>query len=67
MMVIIKIIDNIYTENMYCNFGELATNVKDAIDKMSANKKNSIKIENLEDMQRALDLLPDMKLKASNV
>ena len=67
MMVIIKIIDNIYSENMYCNFGELATNVKDAIDKMSANKKNSIKIENLEDMQRALDLLPDMKLKASNV
>lgn len=35
---------------MYCNFGELATNVKEAIDKMTSNRKNSIKIENLEDM-----------------
>jgi len=38
-----------------------------AIDSITSNKKNTIKIENLEDMQRALDALPELKQHSSNV
>ncbi len=34
---------------------------------MSLNRKNKVKIENLEDMQRALDSLPELKQQSNNI
>lgn len=52
---------------MFINFGELAQNIKDFIDEMSLARQKSIKIESLDDMQRALDALPELKKMSGNV
>jgi vacuolar protein sorting-associated protein 45 len=59
--------DAFYNENRFSNFGDLASNVKVAIDTITKKQHNSVKIENLEDMQRALDALPELKQHSSNV
>ena len=59
--------DAFYIENQFSNFGDLASNVKVAIDSIASSKNNQFKIENLEDMQRALDSLPELKQHSSNV
>lgn len=52
---------------MFTNFGELAQNIKDFIDEMSLARQKTIKIESLDDMQRALDALPELKKMSGNV
>ena len=52
---------------MFINFGELAQNIKNFIDDMSLARQKSIKIESLDDMQRALDALPELKKMSGNV
>lgn len=52
---------------MFINFGELAQNIKDFIDEMSLARQKSVKIESLDDMQRALDALPELKKMSGNV
>ena len=59
--------DAFYIENRFSNFGDLASNVKVAIDSITKKQHSSVKIENLEDMQRALDALPELKQHSSNV
>ena len=59
--------DPFYNNNMFINFGELAQNIKDFIDEMSLARQKSIKIESLDDMQRALDALPELKKMSGNV
>jgi len=45
---------------MFGNFGEVAEAVKDFIDSYSSSKKKDFKINSLEDMQSALDKMPEL-------
>ncbi len=59
--------DQFFQANMFQNFGDLANNIKELIDKMSVAREKSIKIESLEDLQIALDKLPELKQMTGNV
>ena len=52
---------------MYSNFGELAYSIKNYIDEVSQVKQKSFKIESLDDMQKALDSLPELKKLSGNL
>lgn len=52
--------DEFFRQNQFANFGELATNVKEFIDKVASEKKDSLKIDSLEDMQNALESIPKL-------
>jgi vacuolar protein sorting-associated protein 45 len=52
--------------NRYSNYGEVASNLKDFLQEMSEKKKTQVNIERLEDMQKALNSMPEVKKEAGN-
>jgi vacuolar protein sorting-associated protein 45 len=52
--------------NRYSNYGEVASNLKDFLQEMSEKKKTQLNIEKLEDMQKALNSMPEVKKEAGN-
>lgn len=59
--------DDFYAENEYVNFGELAQNIKDFIDRVTQQKKETVQINSLEDMQRAVDKIPEIRKMSGNL
>jgi len=47
--------DTFYKENLYSNYGEVATKLKSFLERVSQNQKTKVKIENFDDMQQALN------------
>ena len=44
--------DSFFAENVYANFGELAINIKDFIDRVTKTKNSTMQINSLDDMQK---------------
>jgi len=58
--------DTFYKQNLYSNYGEVATNLKQFLEKVSLNQKMKVKIENFEDMQTALNSMPELRKESGN-
>lgn len=58
--------DSFLKGNRYSNYGEVASNLKDFLQEMSEKKKTQLNIERLEDMQKALNSMPEVKKEAGN-
>lgn len=52
---------------MYENFGELAEGIKKEIEEYSASHKSASNITSLEEMQKIIDSMPEMKSRSNNV
>ncbi|CAD8099685.1 unnamed protein product [Paramecium primaurelia] len=65
--VISSTLDDFFAENQYSNFGELAQNIKDFIDKVTQQKKETVQINSLEDMQKAVDKIPEIRKMSGNL
>eukprot|EP01017_Pseudomicrothorax_dubius_P040197 TRINITY_DN6255_c0_g1_i5.p2 TRINITY_DN6255_c0_g1~~TRINITY_DN6255_c0_g1_i5.p2 ORF type:complete len:292 (-),score=74.25 TRINITY_DN6255_c0_g1_i5:113-988(-) len=52
---------------MFEDFGTLATNMKEYLEEANRKRTSSIKIESLNDMQRVLDSMPEIKKLSGNV
>lgn len=62
--------DKFFKDNMYSNYGEVATNVSRYLQEVSGRKKNMQNMQNIEsfdDMKRVMDLMPEMKKESSNL
>ncbi|KAM3139618.1 hypothetical protein pb186bvf_008263 [Paramecium bursaria] len=59
--------DEFFAENEYANFGELAVNIKEFIDRVTKEKKDTVQINSLEDMQRAVDKIPEIRKMNNNL
>lgn len=62
--------DKFFRDNMYSNYGEVATNVSRYLQEVSGKKKNMQNMQNIEsfdDMKRVMDLMPEMKKESSNL
>ena len=59
--------DPFFNQNMYANFGELAQSIKEFIDQVAQARQQSVRIESLEDMQRAMELYPELKKLSGNL
>lgn len=58
--------DTFYKENLYSNYGEVATNLKLFLERVSQNQKTKVKIENFDDMQIALNSMPELRKESGN-
>lgn len=58
--------DTFYKENLYSNYGEVATNLKSFLERVSQNQKTKVKIENFDDMQQALNSMPELRKESGN-
>ena len=59
--------DAFYLQNLYSNYGEVATNVKNMMDKFLEKAKSQRKLETIEEMQNFLEHYPEMKTETANV
>ena len=58
--------DEFYRDNLFANYGEVATNVKKFLEKVSQNQKTKIDIKNFDDMQMAMNSLPELRKESGN-
>lgn len=58
--------DDFLKVNRYSNYGEVASNLKEFLQEMSEKKKQHLTIDKLEDMQKALNSMPEIKKEAGN-
>lgn len=62
--------DKFFKDNMYSNYGEVATNVSHYLQEVTSKKKNMQNmqtIESFDDMKKVMDLMPEMKKESSNL
>ena len=65
--VVSSITDQFFEANQFKNFGELAQNIKEFIDEVGQKKNQTMKIESLDDMQRAVENIPELKRISGNL
>lgn len=58
--------DEFLRENLYSNYGEVASNIETFVKKVSDKKKNQA-ITNFEDMKKVLDSMPEMRRESGNL
>lgn len=59
--------DQFFEENYFKNYGELATNLKTAVEDLKAHTKSQHKVETMSDMKRFIDEYPETRRYASNL
>lgn len=59
--------DPFFYDNEYANFGDLAVNIKEFIEKVTLQKKETVKINSLDDMQKAVDKIPEIRKLSGNL
>ena len=59
--------DTFIQDNWDKNYGEFTMNLSQKIEKSSKGKKNSLKMDSLEDLKKVIDEMPDMKRESNNI
>lgn len=59
--------DSFYEQHLYDDFGEIAEAVQKELDEYSSLRKKNQNIESIEDMQKVLESMPELKRKSANV
>ncbi|TLD22764.1 hypothetical protein PspLS_07226 [Pyricularia sp. CBS 133598] len=60
--------DPFFKKNMYLNFGDLGSNVKDYVEQFQTKHKNNVQLESIADMKRFVEEYPEFrKLSGNNV
>jgi hypothetical protein len=59
--------DPFFKKNMYLNFGDLGSNIKDYVEQYQSKTKNSADIESIADMKRFIEEYPEFRKLSGNV
>ncbi|EAR92468.1 vacuolar protein sorting-associated protein (macronuclear) [Tetrahymena thermophila SB210] len=59
--------DQFYCDNMYENFGALADNIRNLIESYQTEQQRNKKMDTLADLQNAVNNLPELKKKSTNL
>ncbi|KAK4188680.1 Sec1-like protein [Podospora australis] len=59
--------DPFFKKNMYLNFGELGSNIKDYVEQYQSKTKNNADIESIADMKRFIEEYPEFRKLSGNV
>lgn len=59
--------DAFFKENMYLNFGDLGTRIKEYVDHYHSKTKSNIEIQNVSDMKRFIEEYPEFRQLSGNV
>ncbi len=59
--------DPFFKKNMYLNFGDLGSNVKDYVEQFQAKHKNNESLESIADMKRFVEEYPEFRKLSGNV
>ena len=59
--------DPFFKKNMYLNFGDLGSSIKDYVTQYQSKTKNSANIESIEDMKRFVEDYPEFRKLSGNV
>jgi vacuolar protein sorting-associated protein 45 len=59
--------DPFFKKNMYLNFGDLGSNVKDYVEQFQARHKNNEHLESIADMKRFVEEYPEFRKLSGNV
>uniref|UniRef100_T2M4B6 Vacuolar protein sorting-associated protein 45 n=1 Tax=Hydra vulgaris TaxID=6087 RepID=T2M4B6_HYDVU len=59
--------DDVYRDNMYLNFGEIAANIKRLMDKFQVNAKSNQKLESIADMKAFVENYPQFRKMSGTV
>ncbi len=65
--VLSSFMDPFFEEHLYDDFGEIAEAVKIELQEYTALKEQNKNIESIEQMQRVLESMPEIKRKANNI
>lgn len=52
---------------MFVNFGELAQNIKEFIEEVQKKRQQTLKLESIEDMAKAVENIPELKKISGNL
>ena len=59
--------DPFFKKNMYLNFGDLGSNIKEYVEQYSSKSKSSASIESIADMKRFIEDYPEFRKLSGNV
>lgn len=59
--------DEFYANNLYLNFGEIGSNIKDLMDDFQRKSKNQAKVESIQDMKAFIENYPQFKKMSGTV
>lgn len=59
--------DPFFKKNMYLNFGDLGSNVKDYVEQFQTKHKNNVQLESIADMKRFVEEYPEFRKLSGNV
>lgn len=59
--------DPFFKKNMYLNFGDLGSNIKDYVEQYQVKTKNNADIESIADMKRFIEEYPEFRKLSGNV
>lgn len=59
--------DPFFKKNMYLNFGDLGSNIKDYVEQYQAKTQNNTGIESIDDMKRFIEQYPEFRKLSGNV
>ncbi|KTW27344.1 hypothetical protein T552_02327 [Pneumocystis carinii B80] len=59
--------DTFFKENMYLNFGDLGTRIKEYVDHYHSKTKSNIEIQNVSDIKRFIEEYPEFRQLSGNV
>ncbi|KAL8361895.1 hypothetical protein RB601_007614 [Gaeumannomyces tritici] len=59
--------DPFFKKNMYLNFGDLGSNVKDYVEQFQTKHKNNVQLESIVDMKRFVEEYPEFRKLSGNV
>ncbi|KAK4169211.1 Sec1-like protein [Cladorrhinum sp. PSN259] len=59
--------DPFFKKNMYLNFGDLGSNIKDYVEQYQSKTKNNADIESITDMKRFIEEYPEFRKLSGNV
>lgn len=59
--------DDVYSENMYLNFGEIGSNIKQLMDDFQKNAKSNQKLESISDMKAFVENYPQFRKMSGTV
>ncbi|KAL2020261.1 hypothetical protein VTK56DRAFT_8585 [Thermocarpiscus australiensis] len=59
--------DPFFKKNMYLNFGDLGSNIKDYVEQYQSKTKNNANIESIADMKRFIEEYPEFRKLSGNV
>lgn len=59
--------DEFYSRNMYLNFGEIGSNIKDLMEEFQQKSKSQAKVESIADMKAFVETYPAFKKMSGNV